>query len=349
MKLLYLIDNYSLGGAQTIVKGIMENNVNNKNVLSIGLRHKAPELSIHNSNAITIKSKSKYSIAPLLFIRKFIMNNDIDIIHCQLPRSILTGYLLKRFYYPHLKFIIHEQGDIYESRLYAIILRLIYKGASGIIACSEATAKEMNRRSGIPFGQIKVIYNFVDLQRFSVNKQKSIQVKNIGFAGRIVKRKGWREFVHAAHELKQPDLKYFIAGTGSEVSKLKSLIKLLNLKNLDYKGFINQTEQFYSSIDLLIIPSHYEPMGMVAIEAMAGGILVAASDVPGLNEIVRHQENGWLFQPQSVESLIAAIKEVSQSGNEVLESIQRTALISAAAFSYDHFNEKIVEIYRTFN
>ena len=346
MKVLYLIDNYSLGGAQTIVKGIMENNTNNPEVFSIALRKKLPDIEIHNSNAICIESKSKFSLFPVFFIRKFITQHNIEIVHCQLPRSILFGYILKRFFFPKIKWIIHEQGDIFESKLYAFLLRQIYKKSNCNIACSKATAEMMHNRSQIPMNQVGILYNFVDLHRFVSLKKDDLKVYNIGFAGRIEKRKGWHEFIIAANLLQQQNLKFHIAGTGSETTPMHNLIHELKLNNLVNHGFVKEPEKFYSEIDLLIVPSHFEPMGMVAVEAMACGVLVAASNVPGLNEVVKHDYNGWLLQSQSASAIADTIKRILLTDQDKLVKIQKNALLSVSEYSYKTFDLKMNKIYQ---
>jgi glycosyltransferase involved in cell wall biosynthesis len=346
MKILYLIDNYSLGGAQTIVKGIMDNNLSNQSLFSVALRIKTPTLEMKHSNSISIQSKLKYSIFPLFFLKKFIKSNKIDIVHCQLPRSIVFGYILKRFFIPEIKFIIHEQGDIFESAIYALLLRIIFKKADCIIACSRATTYKMHQRSGISLVKINVIYNYVDLNRFSPGPLYNIDTINIGFAGRIEKRKGWREFLYAANELKT-DLKYrfLIAGTGKETPKLLNEILRIGATNVIYKGFTGEIDEFYHSIDLLVIPSHHEPMGMVAVEAMACGTAIIASDVPGLNEVVINGRNGWLIKPGSVEELVFKLHKIFETGNDQKELYIRNGLEDVNAYSYIGFNLKIREIY----
>jgi L-malate glycosyltransferase len=347
MKVLYLIDNYSLGGAQTIIKGIMENNLVNQDMYSIALRHKEPKIEINNSRAVCINSKSKFSFSPLSYIKKFIHTNNIELIHCQLPRSIFFGYLLKRLFYHRLKYIIHEQGDIFDSWIYSFILRIVYHNADAIVACSNATANMMKLRSGIPLFKIKVIYNFVDLKRFSPETFQKPEGFHIGFAGRIIKRKGWKEYVTAAYQLQSdPNLKFYIAGTGSETSKMLRMIDRLGIKNISYLEFKNNIESFYHTLDLLIIPSHFEPMGMVAVEAMACDVAVVASNVPGLNEVVRDGRNGWLITPKSVENLVEIIKCILKADKTITATLRNNALQDVDEYSFIKFEEKINQLYQ---
>ncbi len=310
MKVLYLIDNFSLGGAQTVVKGLMEKNRSNMQVYAIALREKSPKTIIDHPNAECYNSKSKYSFRPLGYLESFILKNQIEIIHCQLPRSIFFGYLLKRKL-PYLKYLIHEQGDVFESWIYSILLRIFKSKADGIFACSKATKDTLSIRSKIAAHKITVLYNFVDLARFSPGKGDVGNVVKIGFAGRIEKRKGWREFIRAAKYFQDnKNLFFYIAGSGSEEGKLLRILRNEDYSNIKFLGFKANVEEFFHLIDLLVIPSHFEPMGMVAIEAMACRVPVLASDVPGLNEIVEHEINGWTYPSKSIHALTDAIFDI---------------------------------------
>jgi len=349
MRILYLIDNFSLGGAQTIVKGLMENGEENgaedSQIYALALRQKQPDLIIDHPNAKIFPSSSKYSFKVLGFLKKFIIEKKIEILHCQLPRSIVIGYLLKRAF-PGIKYIIHEQGDVFESRAYAMLLRIMWKKADLILTCSEASAKVLTRRSHVDAQEIKVLYNFVDLKRFSPPEYPTFHGKKIAFAGRIEKRKGWREFIQAAYYFRnRKELSFHMAGTGTEIKKLDRSIRDNKEANIKYPGFIADMKAFYQEMDLLVIPSHFEPMGMVAVEAMACGIPVLAADVPGLNEIVKHKVNGWIFTSRSASKLSLAIAEILDTAPEELNTIVEHGLKHAHKFSLRDFSIRLQEYY----
>ncbi|PID92566.1 MAG: hypothetical protein CSA96_02450 [Bacteroidetes bacterium] len=345
MKTLYLIDNFSLGGAQMVVKGIMENNQGNEKVFAFGLRDKPPHLPISHTQAICFPGKQKYSLAPLRFLKHFITEQGIERIHCQLPRSILFGYLLKGML-PELNYIVHEQGDVFESKLHAFLLRFYKKRADGILACSGDTAAALESRAKIDRDKLNVLYNFVDTTRFRAGKLKARPIQKIGFAGRIVERKGWREFVDlAAHFRNHPGLSFHMAGSGSEQGELEKLKTRKGLSNLQIRGFISEVQEFYRDIDLLVVPSHFEPMGMVAIEAMACGVPVLATDVPGLNEVARKGENAWTYPPGSAHALIAATEALLKLKEDEVLQIREKALLHARTFSYSNFYEQLTSFY----
>lgn len=346
MGILYLIDNFSLGGAQTVVKGLMEHLAESRNVYAMALRHKYPETIIAHPNVTCYQSRSKYAPGPLKFLDSFIREKKIGTVHCQLPRSVVFGYILKRRH-PQIRYIIHEQGDVFESRIYAFVLGIVSKQADGIIACSEATRKAMAERSHIPMQRVSLLYNFVDQKRFSPGKRHALPVERIAFAGRIEKRKGWREFVKAAeHFCTRSRLSFHMAGAGSEERVLLKMIGKQACPNISFAGYQGWMEEFYREMDLLVIPSHYEPMGMVAVEAMACGVPVLAADVPGLDEIVRDGINGWTYPAGSVSELIKAIETILGCGPEKVRAIIERGRKDAAEFSIEIFSGRLQEFYK---
>ena len=348
-RVLYLIDNYSLGGAQIVVKGILENNVTNYNVFSIALRKKDPVMEIVSKNAFVYQSKSRFSFMPLLFVKRFIESHHIDILHCQLPRSIVFGFLLKTLFFPDLIYIIHEQGDVFESRLYAVILRFIAGKSNGIIACSKATAHKLQERSGLSASKIRVIYNFVDLSRFTPFSNNESGTYIIGFAGRIEKRKGWREFLQIAELLKyKTNLRFFIAGTGSERLKMTRIMNIRALSNVEYFGYLTDMAGFYHQLHLLVIPSYFEPMGMVAVESLACGVPVIASNVPGLNEILDEEKDGWLVPVHAIEPVIRLIEEFVRKPKDDRQVMTSNAICKAAIFAYTGFEATLQQYYQQF-
>lgn len=347
MRILYLIDNFSLGGAQTVVKGLMECSEATDTKYAFALREKKPLMSIEHPNSHSFPSSSKYTFRVVRYLKNYISENNIDVLHCQLPRSILTGYILKRIF-PHIKYIIHEQGDVFESRVYAMLLRMLWKRADGILACSMATANMLVRRSHVDSGKIKVLYNFVDPDRFSPGQLSETGILKIAFAGRIEKRKGWREFIGAAINLRnRKELSFHLAGTGTEVKKLKRAIGKQKDVTINYWGYVSDMKTFYQEMDLLVIPSHFEPMGMVAVEAMACGIPVLAADVPGLNEVVHHQKNGWTYAGSSAGNLSRTITDLLEGDPAERKSIIDRGIQDARRYALEEFSKELHEFHST--
>jgi len=99
MKVLHVIDNMSLGGAQFMVKGFVEFQQDKENHYVFSLRKSELLIEIDHPNVILSSSNNRYSLFPILELRKIIKEKEIDIVHCYLQKSQFVGWLVKRFYY----------------------------------------------------------------------------------------------------------------------------------------------------------------------------------------------------------------------------------------------------------
>jgi glycogen(starch) synthase len=137
------------------------------------------------------------------------------------------------------------------------------------------------------------------------------------YTGRFVERKGVRELIAAIpHVLEQaPHTRFVLAGghrhCGGEVMAQAWLPPTLEpyRPSIDFTGWLSpeQLAAWYLRADILVVPSWYEPFGMVVLEGMLYGLCVAAASVGGPAEILRHSHTGWLFAPRSVERLAEGI------------------------------------------
>jgi glycosyltransferase involved in cell wall biosynthesis len=360
MRILYLIDTLSLGGAQTVLKGIFENQKTNNDIYIYALRRTEITVNIDHPNVIIDDSPDKYSIGPFFRLKKIIKSHKIEIIHCQLPRSHVFGYFIKKYFNKKLKLIIHEQGDIFENfTLHSHFLRKAAGFAALFIACSNSTRKVLLSKTGISEEKAVTIYNFVDTEKFnpmitedfrdSERNEKSISSDCFvfGFAGRLIERKGWKEFVLSAKAFTdEKNVKFVIAGGGEDESELKELIVNSGLdKKVIYLGYYDDMPKFYALIDCLVVPSHWEPMGITEIEAMALKIPVIASNVIGLNEVVVDNQTGLLFNAEDINALENAIKLI-YSEKELRLRLTEMAFSVLGKFTYETFQNKLNEAYK---
>jgi glycosyltransferase involved in cell wall biosynthesis len=116
----------------------------------------------------------------------------------------------------------------------------------------------------------------------------------LGYIGRLIPLKGVSLILHALKGCKEVSLT--IAGDGPEKERLIQEAKSLNV-DVTFQGIIKDVTTFYDSIDILIVPSIREPLGLVAQEAALRGLPVIAANVDGLPEVVQHNKTGFLITP----------------------------------------------------
>ncbi len=326
MKILHIIDTLTLGGAQTVVRGILERNKDNNQYFLYVLRETNNTYKIDHSNVFIHPTSYRYSLKPLKDLRNIIEKEGIVALHCHLFRSMVFGWILKKLYYPDIKLIFHEHGRIFTNIIiYRLFIKLSIFQTDLYLAVSKATKRRLISNAGVPQNKIKTLYNFVDLDKYNRKfiawnaEEEKVKLAIdrdefvVGFAGRLVERKGWRTFINAAELVlvKQPNIKFLIAGDGKDKQVLIDLINTKKLsKNIIFLGYVSEMVWFYSLLDCFVIPSFWEPMGLTEIEAQAMGIPVISSDVEALNEIIVHGENGLLFNVKDEKDLTENINKL---------------------------------------
>jgi glycosyltransferase involved in cell wall biosynthesis len=211
---------------------------------------------------------------------------------------------------------LHNRPAIANTRLR--VEREILEKANCVIATSPQEEQALRSRLS-SFGQIIVIPCGTDTRNFRLMSKKDARIqlkldpqeKIILYVGRFDPRKGIETLVRACKLLKGrgvKNLKLVIVGGNSpqmpdaaERERIEAISCEIGLKGeILFAGRIGHDvlPLYYTAADVCVIPSHYEPFGLVAIEAMACGIPVVASNVGGLKFTIIPEETGLLVPPQ---------------------------------------------------
>ena len=356
MKILHIIDHLGMGGAQTIIKGIFEKETNNENIFCYSLRNNKIRVEVDHPNVYSQAGFSKLNITSLFELRTLVKDHNIDILHCHLQKSMFFGYLLKLFFFKDIILIFHEHGSIFQNRWwYRQFIKTTRGKVDLYIAISSATEKQLEN-AGIKDDEIKVLLNFVDLDYFIPQKTNRQEERRklglndsdfvLGFAGRHIERKGCHDLILALGELKHfENIKLLITGDGPKKEDNIKLANKLGLeRNIFFLGYIPDIRWLYSVIDCFVIPSHWEPFGIVALEAHATGVPVISSNVEGLNEVVLDAKTGFLFEPKNQKDLAKKI-ELLYHNEDLRKEIIENGLKSAGNYSLEKYLMTLESIY----
>lgn len=183
-----------------------------------------------------------------------------------------------------------------------------------IITCSRYMADEVNRALGTPFDKMDVIPNGVYLENFSSPNNSSETRSRFAapherlvlYVGRLVHEKGVQLLVDAIPLILQSaDAKFVIVGEGYLKEWIRRRTSELGVSNKVYiTGFLDvkTLRSLYTVADVLVMPSLYEPFGIVALEAAASGAPIVSTCAGGIAEILTHMETcvKVYSQPDSV-------------------------------------------------
>lgn len=181
-----------------------------------------------------------------------------------------------------------------------------------ILANSQASASALKQLYHFRTDKLTVVYLGINLDNFKTSPKRKHAKCTIGYVGRIENaHKGVDQLPIVAKYLTKSlgeNFEFVIAGDGSE--KYHTMQLCQEHKVADYfrfLGFIADINSFLDTVDLLVVPSRREPLGLVAIEALAKGIPVIAFSVDGLCEIMEECPIGQLVAPGDLEGMANAI------------------------------------------
>ncbi len=197
---------------------------------------------------------------------------------------------------------------------------LLQKGITNFLPCSyfirkAALSKDENL---IPASKISVLYNGINVPKWDsepfealIEKEKGITY--FGCIGRLSKEKGLMFLPEIVEKLREnrSNFKILIAGTGYLEEELKAKIKTTGTESFfEFLGFLKNGKSFMETIDCLLLPSLWEGLPTVAIEAMASLKPVIAFDVAGNPEVVRDKETGLLVPAFDTEKFAQAMEKI---------------------------------------
>jgi len=149
------------------------------------------------------------------------------------------------------------------------------------------------------------------------------------FLGRLVYEKGIHILLQAMRMLKEnyPEALLVIAGAGPMETELQQLAEPLK-QTVRFLGFVPKAElpRLFSEADLCVVPSLYEPFGLVALEAMSSGIPLIVADTGGLGELIDHGITGWKVPPGDTESLAILMRFVLDHPQQASQAARRALI-----------------------
>ena len=220
-----------------------------------------------------------------------------DVIHAHDWMTVLGGIQMRDALRIPLMFSVHLP-QVAEPNVWMESLGLLYSDC--VMVNSRAVAAELAEHK-LPIRALNVVPNGVDLTRFSV-VGPAPRSGTILLVGRLVAQKGVDIALRALVAVlsRCPKARLVVAGDGDQALYLQRTARYLGISShVDFVGW--QTGHalvaLYQQANVVVVPSRYEPFGLVALEAMACGRPVVASAAGGLAEIVADSETGFLVPP----------------------------------------------------
>src|SRR6202165_5618743 len=230
------------------------------------------------------------------------------------------------------------------------LMRRYFRKLHGLVAVSEPAKEFVSRYFQ---GDYQVVPNGVDLSRFNDSVRPLPEFDdgklNLLFVGRLEKRKGLGVLLGAYEQLKQrlPALRLIVVGDGRMRKGYDGYIESQRIPDVVMAGYVSPEElpRYHASADIFCAPNTgKESFGIVLLEAMAAGLPVIATDIPGFSHVVSPGRHGILVRRDDPVSLASAINLLADDQG-LCERLGAEGRVAAASYSSDRVVNQVIGVY----
>jgi glycosyltransferase involved in cell wall biosynthesis len=291
-------------------------------------------------------------------VTRLIESRSVDVVHAHVARDypvVALAAMPKRR--ARLVLTRHHYLPIKGNVVYR---RLLAKAT--IIAVSESVRRTVIESLGVPASQVLKLSNWIDVDRAAEPRDRAAARHALGvtrrvaiaIVGQITPLKGHEEFLAAAARVvaARTDVEFLVVGEDREPGApfgawlLRRAAELGVEPYVRFLSFQDDLLGLFAAVDAVAIPSWNEAFSLVAVEAMAAGRAVVASEVGGLAEIVENETTGLLVPPRDEAALASAFLRLAEDPALVVHLGQH-AKVSARRYARGPAIDRVVEVYRS--
>lgn len=367
MKIVFVCEwNLLTGGGFNVVQNLVEtmpklDSSLEFHIVSFGEKNE----TVHNDDfTVHYIRNSNYPLSQYWYLPKrlkekiFEINPDLVHLHFTYPPySFVTRLSVPVVITTHGLVSIREKGFSFSTVRNFVTMKFILnpyfekkalQNANKIVVVSKIMNETVDHIIGY---DPKTVYipNGIDYEKFNMESITENNQLSILFIGRLIKVKGVDILIRALPIIKKtiPNIHLFIAGDGSQCKKLKHLtMKLGVAENTTFLGFIsgNDKLEMFRSANIFVIPSRFESFGITALEALAAGVPIIASNVGGIPDILDNNKYGMLVESDNSEALAQCIVKLANDlelRNKMIEAGKRRA----KDFSWNDVAKETIRLY----
>ncbi len=366
MKVLHVINDLNAGGAERLLLDTLPvyNQYDNVKADLLLLSDKKnvfdSQIKKAGINIFVCKKRNIKSILNIFYIRRFIIQGQYDIVHVHLfPSNYFVSLARKLILNKNLILIASEHNTHNRRRKYKIfriIDKFIYKEFDYIISVSTKTELNLQNWLNTPptkKNKFKVVENAVNVQKFhdaSPYTQENLisppndNLKLICMVGSFGAQKDQETLIKSMVSLKE-NVHLVLVGQGERLKEMKKLVSQLHLTSrVHFLGVRTDVERILKTSDIIALSSHWEGFGLVAVEGMAAGKPVIASNVDGLREVV--EGAGLLFEKGNSSEFSKIVKQLL-ADPIFYEEISSKCLEKSKIYDIKMMVEKTFQIYKS--
>ena len=364
IKVLHLVTSLEVGGAQHgMLLGLPRFDSDQYEHIVCSIMGRMQMASQFREAGIEVRSlglSRKTDIGVVLRLRAMLKEMRPDVLHTYLLHGNILGRLIGRLV--GVPVIIGSERTIGQARKWGrLVTRLTNPLTDAVEVNSEIGGKAIERDLGVPSEKIELVRSGLDLSVFSSANRRDELRSEFGVAadqhlivymGRLRTVKGVefgiRAFATALEQL--PNIRMVLAGEGDQRNFLGSLVSELGIsEQVEFLGVRNDVPELLGAADSVLMPSLTEGFPRTAIEAMAAGKPVIATNVGGTPEAVIDGETGILVPARDSDALSAAIVRLVGDTDLQARLAQAGRKRAEKNYSVDRYVSRLDELYRRFS
>lgn len=272
-------------------------------------------------------------------------------VHTAHSRSFYRSmfYVLFAAYIWRVPVVLHVHGSSFDkfastdSRASRLIQNRVYEVSDEVIVLSEYWRETL--RQYVDEEKLVVVPNAVDVDDYS--PVYDIAPPKIVFISHLIRRKGIEDFVKVVEELFQDDLKFEVDIAGS--GPLSEMVEQFAEEHsaVRYHGYVSeeQKRELLNQGSIYVLPTYAEGLPIAILEAMAGGTAILSTKVGSIPEVI-DDENGRLVSPKDTDTLLAELRALLESPEEVRLMGQRNRKLVEEQYSWSNIVDVLVARYK---
>lgn len=360
VRVLHLIGGGEIGGAEQNVLNLLVGFPHNRINPYLGcLIKNSPFATLAGSrgiNTAVFPMIYPLDLFPLLPLIRYCRHNKIELLHCHGTRANLLGRIAAKYLGLPCISTLHslpekDYSSAWAGSFASYLGRLTLPLSSGLITVSKSLIPE-SQGFHLP---VKTIYNGCEFHDYSQKDSLRSAFRDrfnipgectvIGTIGRLHPVKGQAFLIEAFNYLVKEfsDLHLILIGEGPLHSELQDLLDSYQLP-YTMTGYLPDAWKAIPAMDLFVLPSLNEGMGLVLLEAAQTGIPIVASNVGGIPELLTNNFDALLVKPADPSELTVSISKILRD-NCLAQKLTANARNTAKHFSIDRMVDETVNFY----
>ena len=303
-----------------------------------------------------LRIRNAIDLAAGIRLRAILKRERFDVVHFHTSRAHSMAPFARGF---ARALVVTRRMDYRPNRVFAPYL--YNRAVDGVVAISDGVADSL-AAAGVDRSRVTVVHSGVDCDRFRpptaqerIDARRALGISNgeflVSAIGALEPRKGHLYLIQAIGALAATEsvtVKCLIAGQGSINATLKrETWQVRSAERIKLLGRVDDPRELLWASDVFAMPSLKEGLGVAALEAMASGLPMIASDVGGLREVVEHDRTGILVPPENPAAIASAASRLMESAE--LRAQMGTAARARVAenYSMEKMAAKTLALYRS--